>query len=224
MLGHLPAAHPFARVLERDAPDPGIAVRVLTHHDERGRLVGIDHGVAVAIIVPAWRQLYVVPLDGESVVVFDAADDGTLTPVAAYRAGRLIACQPTPEPATAASDEVVRHQVDAQLEELCGHLPAELVAELRADIDADDVEWTPNLAAETHAGRLALLTPGRRRAYLLDQDRDGQTFGQVTSLDEDGTASSAKFRDRELVAGQVARIVLEPKPPDADDPDETAAA
>ena len=182
-------------------------VRVLTHHDHAGRVVGIDHGDAVAIHVPAWRQVFVVPLHGEHVLIYDVSADGTLTLVAAYRGGRVVAHRPAPTPANPPSDEVVRHMVDAQLEELAGHLTAPIAVELREAVATGDVAWTPGMAEQTCAGRLAVLTLARRRAYGLEHDQAGRSLARVTTLDADGTASSATFRDGELLAGQISRIV-----------------
>jgi hypothetical protein len=70
-----------------------------------------------------------------------------------------------------------------------GYLPA---GHPLADVDSDAPLGLEALVYTRHAGRLAFLTPTRRRAYTLD--RDGHAFAQVTTLERDGTASSATFR------------------------------
>ena len=206
MRSHLPAAHPLVQA----ETDVGLEAIVYTRHDELGRLIGVDHGDAVALAVPAWRQVYVAAPDGESVIVLDAGEDGTLTPVSRYAHGRLVAAPRPSAPAT--SDEVIRYQVDRQVAELVEHLPPDAADEVRAAIAAGDVEWTPGGAERTAAGRLEFLVPSQRRAYLLDRDRDGRSFAQVVSLDAVGQTAASTYRDGELVGGVLGAIELEPDP------------
>jgi hypothetical protein len=178
--------------------------RIVVYGDGNGRDVA-------SIAVAGYDLLYTLTTttDGREVVLVTRDDEQDVRHlIGAWRGGRPY------------RDANIADAVTARFDVLVGHLSAPLADEVRAAVDAGDVEWTPNLAADTHTGRLSFLTRARRRAYVLDHDRDGQQFAQVTWLEEDGTASSATFRGGELVAGQIARMVLEPPPPDADDPDE----
>ena len=201
---HLPAHHPLS------SPRPAFKTptRIVVYNDN-----GVDRA---AIAVSAWNQLYTLAetTDGATVVVVtEDARDGSRRVVDAYQDG--LPYRPPPEPAALPSPEVMRHQVDAQFAVLCRHLPAPLAADACRAVDDGDVEWTEYLADETTAGRLAFLTPTRRRGYVLDRDQDGRSFAQVTTFDPHGPATSASFRDGQVIAG----IFVEPPryPGDGDD-------
>lgn len=107
---HLPATHPLC------SPAITTPVRIVVYTDG-----GVDRA---AIAVPAWDQLYALAdttTGATIVVVTEDAEDGSRRVVDAYQDG--LPYRPPPELANLPSDEVARHQVDAQLDALVGHLP-----------------------------------------------------------------------------------------------------
>lgn len=160
---------------------------------------GVDRA---AVAIPDLCLLYTLAetTDGLPVVVITYDDDQDVRHViGAWRDGL---------PHATAN---VRDHVDARFDTLVGHLPSALADEVRQAVADEDVAWTDHLAAATAIGRLAFLTPARHRGYVLDRDRAGRPYAQVTTIDPDtgGIASSASFRDGDCIAGQVGRIVLE---------------